>query len=68
VYTKIQEDCEKRLATTPKIETIRVYFPKGGKVMQVSFLNLAWGIFNLMSERRGQSNDDTYKSFKDGAQ
>jgi myo-inositol-1(or 4)-monophosphatase len=26
VSTKIQEDCEKRLATTPKIKTIRVYY------------------------------------------
>jgi bifunctional non-homologous end joining protein LigD len=31
VYTKIHEDCEKRLATTPKIETIRVYYAEISK-------------------------------------
>jgi hypothetical protein len=34
VYTKIHEDCGKRLATTPKIETIRVYQDDNGMVQE----------------------------------
>jgi predicted transposase YdaD len=32
VYTKIHEDCGKRLATTPKIETLRVYLLNAAEI------------------------------------